>query len=162
MKSDKKELYSRQYFFWNDKPYKVIRQSKRQNIMEALDLENNKRVMLPWAHWKRHHERAYLTSKVAEILERHNIRVRLWLTHEKIPRPYSLAEMDGIERDFGSTRVNYLWKEKDILQARDYMESTGRECLSRSQVLAKLNSDRLVQYVQDDNGEFVPIWNAAE
>jgi hypothetical protein len=157
----KKEYASKQYFFWNDKPYKVVKEHRRKNIMEAYDIKDDKRVMLPWTDWKRNRKKAFVTSQVAEMLGRHHVRVRFWLIEEKIPRPFSLEDIDGIKRDFGSTKVNYLWSEEDIYRARDYMESTGREDVpSRAQVQAMINNDKLIQYIQGEDGEFYPVWRA--
>ena len=152
---------STQYFFWNDLPYKVIREHRRKNIIEAYDITNKKRVSLPWVSWKKHKKDAYVTSKVAEILGRHEIRVRLWLTHGKIPHPFQISSVDGIERDFGVTKVNCLWSEEDIYRAQEYMESTGRKNVpSKAEIQAKLNNNRLVQFIQDEDGEFIPLWRA--
>lgn len=148
------------YFFWNDKPYRVIEESKRKNIVEALDLEERKRVMLPWNSWKRHKRPAYTTGQVAEMLGRHHIRVRLWLSDGKIPRPFSVK--GGVGEWGGDKTVNMLWSEDDIYRARDYMESTRRKDVpSRAELQAMINNDKLVQYIQDEEtGEFIPVWVA--
>lgn len=153
---------SKQYFFWNDKPYKVVSESRRRNVVEAYDIVEDKVVSLPWTTWKKHKRPAFVTSQVANMLGRFHVRVRLWLTHGKIPRPFSIASIDGEKREFGSTKVNYLWTEHDVLRAQEYMESTGRKDVpSRSEVLAMINQDKLVQYVRDDKtGEFYPVWIA--
>jgi len=161
MSEKKKEFGSKQYFFWNGKPYKVIKESRRRNILEAFDIKEQKRVMLPWTDWKRFRKKAFVTSQVAEILGRHHIRVRLWLVDGKIPRPFALSDIDGIKREYGVTQVNYLWSEEDIYRALDYMESTGRKDVpSRAQVQAKINDDKLVTFIQDENGEYIPLWRA--
>lgn len=129
--------------------------------MEAWDIMDQKRVALPWTEWKRRRKKAFVTSQVAEMLGRFHVRVRLWITHGKIPAPIRLADYDGIERKLGVTKVNYLWTEEDIYRARDYMESTGRKDVpSRAQVQAMINDDALVQFIQDENGEFIPLWRA--
>lgn len=157
----KREYASKQYFFWNDKPYKVIKESRRRNTMEAWDIIDQKRVMLPWTEWKRRRKKAFLTSQVAKMLNRHHIRVRLWLTEEKIPRPFAIQSIDGIERKFGVTNVNYLWSEEDIYRAQAYMESTGlKDAPSRAEVQAMIDNDKLIQFIQDENGEFIPLWRA--
>lgn len=157
----KKEYAHKRYFFWNDKPYKVIKEYRRRNVLEAWDITEQKRVMLPWTEWKRHRKKAFVTSQVAEMLGRHHVRVRLWLTDGKIPKPFSIASVDGVKRDFGKTNVNYLWTEEDIYRAQEYMESTGhRDAPSRAEVQAMINNDKLVQFIQDENGEFIPVWRA--
>ena len=162
MTTEKRGPYeSKQYFFWNDKPYKVLSESRRRNVIEAYDIMDDKRIQLPWTEWKRHRKKAFVTNKVADILGRNHIAVRKWLQWEKIPRPFSLESIDGIKRELGSTRVNYLWTEEDIHRARDYMESTGRKDVpSRSQVEALINDDKIVQFIQDKDGQFIPLWTA--
>ena len=129
--------------------------------MEAWDIIEQKRVMLPWTEWKRRKKKAFITSQVARLLGRHHIRVRLWLTEGKIPKPFSIESIDGIERKFGVTNVNYLWSEEDIYRAQEYMESTGQKSApSRAEVQAKINDDKLIQFIQDEDGEFIPVWRA--
>lgn len=157
------EYASKQYFFWNDRPYKVLKEQKRKNILEAWDIIDQKRVMLPWVYWKRNKKKAFITSQVAAMLGRSQVRVRLWLSHKKIPEPFQIANIDGIERKLGVTNVNYLWSEQDIYNAQEYMESTNRkDAPSRAQVQAMINNDRLIQYIQDEDGEFVPVWRPGE
>lgn len=155
------EYASKQYFFWNDKPYKVIKESRRRNIMEAWDLMEGKRIALPWTEWKRKKKKAFVTNKVAKMLGRHHVRVRFWIIDGKIPPPFKLEDYDGIKRELGSTRVNHLWTEDDILRAQEYMESTGRkDAPSRAQVQAMINDDQIVQFIQDEDGSFIPLWRA--
>lgn len=155
------EYASKQYFFWNDRPYKVIKESRRRNTMEAWDIIDQKRIALPWTEWKRHKKKAFVTSKVANMLGRHHVRVRFWIIEGKIPPPFRLADYDGIERKLGATKVNYLWTEEDILRAQEYMESTGRKDVpSRAQVQAMINDDQIVQFIQDEDGSFIPLWRA--
>lgn len=153
---------SKQYFFWNEKPYKVIKEHKRRNVVEAYDIIEDKTVSLPWTTWKKHKRPAFVTSQVANMLGRFHIRVRLWLSQGLVPKPFSLADHRGIEPGFGVTSVNFLWSEHDVLRAQEYMESTRRpDVPSRSEVLAMINQDKLVQYVRDDDtGEFYPVWIA--
>lgn len=161
MNKTKTEYASKQYFFWNDKPYKVIKEYRRKNLMEAFDIVEQKRVMLPWTEWKRRRKKAYVTSSVAKMLGRHHIRVRLWVTHGKIPSPFRIEDIDGEKRDFGKTNVNMLWSEEDIYRAQEYMESTGlSDAPSRAEVQAMINNDQLIQFIQDENGEFIPLYRA--
>lgn len=158
---EKREYASKQYFFWNDKPYKVIKEYRRKNLLEAWDIKDQKKVALPWTEWKRHRKKAFVTSQVAKMLGRHHIRVRLWLSEGLVPKPFSIFEITGDEPKLGNTSVNYLWSEEDVYTARDYMESTGRkDAPSRAQIQAMINNDKLVQYIQDENGEFIPLWRA--
>lgn len=149
---------TKSFFFWNDVPYRVIKERRRDNLVEALDLKENRRVMFPWNDWKRHRRKAFTTGQVAEILGRSHTRVRLWLVDGFIPRPYQINP----DTKYGETKVNMLWSEDDIYQARDYMESTGRrDTPSRATVQAIINDDKLVQYVKDEEtGEFIPVWVA--
>lgn len=159
--SNRIDLSHKQFFFWNDKPYRVIKEYRRKNLVECRDLETNRRVMLPWSDWKKFKQKAFTTDQVARILGRHHVRVRFWLIDKKIPLPYSLAEKDGIERKVGVTKVNYIWSEQDLYNARDYMESTGRkDVMSRAELQAIINNDKLIQYVMDEDGEFIPLWTA--
>lgn len=153
-----KKNKTKNYFFWNDRPYRVIKEYRRKNLVEALDLKENRRVMFPWNDWKRHRRKAFTTGQVAQILGRSHIRVRLWLSDGFIPRPYEINP----DAKYGETQVNMLWSEDDIYRARDYMESTGRgDVPSRAEVQALINDDKLVQYIKDEEtGEFIPVWVA--
>lgn len=159
---EKVEYASKQYFFWNDKPYKVISESRRRNILVAWDIIEKKRVSLPWTDWRRFRKKAFVTSRVAKMFNRNHIRVRLWVSQGHIPPPFKIEDVDGIKREFGVTHVNMLWSEEDIYRVQEYLESTGRkDAPSRAQVEAIINNDKLVQFIQDENGEFIPLWTAS-
>lgn len=161
MSTQRVDLSHKTFFFWNDRPYRVIKEYRRRNEVVIRDLISGRRMMLRWSDWKRLKEKAFTTDQVAKILGRHPVRVRNWLIDKKIPHPFSLAEFDGIERKLGSTKVNFLWREEDIHRARDYMESTGRkDVMSRAELQALINNDKFIQYAMDENGEFFPLWTA--
>lgn len=154
---------SKTYFFWNDKPYKVLAEHKRKNIVEVYDIAEQKKLQLPWTMWKKHRRPAFTTIQAAKILGRHHIRVRLWMTHGLIPRPFAIEDIDGEKREFGENKkLNHLWTEDDIYVALEYMESTGhKDVPSRAEVQALINQDKLIQYIRDDKtGEFYPVWVA--
>lgn len=151
---------STRYFFWNDKPYKIVKESRRRNTVEAWDIIESKTIALPWTDWRRFRRKAFLTSAVAKIFGKNDVTVRLWVTYDKIPPPFKIADYDGIKREFGVTAVNYLWAEKDLYNIQDYLESYGLRPPSRSQIQAIINDDEVVQFIQDENGEFIPLWRA--
>lgn len=153
-----KKYGSRHYFFWNDKPYKVMREMRRKNLVTAWSLLENKRVVFNWADWKRNKEKAFLTSEVSEILQRGKHIICRNIDRKKIPSPYYIEIAKRGDPPFSKM---YLWRLKDILFAREYFESVRSTYdVSEAEVKALVNDDQIIYFIQDSNGEFIPTWKA--
>lgn len=150
------------YFFWNDRPYRLLKESRRRNYIIAFDLIDKKRVVFRWTDWKRNHKSALSTQQAARALNRHWTKLYDWIRTEKIPRPFHIDGPEGRASQVLSDGGRYLWSEKDLKNAVDYMESTGRLNSSPTwgEVKASLNDGELIKFVQSEDGEFIPIWKA--
>lgn len=152
----------KQYFFYFDKPYRKISQSIRRNQVEAYDILDEKRIMLPYNSWKRSHQKAYSTSEAARILNRTPDALYKWMRHGEIPKPFAVPhDPEYADRKVDSTG-GFLWREQDFRNAVDYMQSTTywRTAPSWDEVAANLNEDEVIRFVLDENGDFIPIWRA--
>ena len=153
----------RSVFFWYDKPYRKISQSKRKNLVYAWDIEEQKRVVLRYNDWVVNHKKAYTTSEAARVLNRHFTKLYLWIKNGKIPAPYWLPPKEGSDPNKLRNGSTYLWQEKDLRNAVEFMESTGKwkdKTPTWDEVSAMINEDEVIRFIQDDNGNFIPLWRA--
>lgn len=150
-------------FFYYDKPYRKIKQSIKKNRLICWDIEEKKRVVLPYNSWKSQHKKAFTTSEAARILNRHRSKLYLWVRDGKIPMPYRIPPNRDTEWAL-SNGSKYLWQERDFRNAIDFIESTGKwreHWPTWDEISAHINEDEVIRFVQDeDTGEFIPIWRA--
>lgn len=152
---------ARKYFFWFDKPMRVVSVSKRRNEVVAWDIEEEKRVVLKHTDWIQHKKAAFGTHEAARILNRHFTKLYKWIREGKIPSPYKIPGDPSIKNIRNGQK--FLWVEDDFRNAVEYMESYGRlldVTPSWSEVSANINEDEVIRFVLNDDGEFVPLWRA--
>lgn len=159
------------YFFWNDKPYRKLSESRSRNKVYAWDIEEDKKVMFTWLEWKRHHEKAFRTGQAAQIIGRHYSRLLKYLSDGAIPAPYRyIGDADG-QPGYPHLRYKdfYLWRQEDLMNVVDYMEELKprggekfwkRPEATRGKVIAQINDNDVVQFIRDDDGNFIPLYKA--
>lgn len=150
------------FFFYFDKPYKKLEQSVRRNEIIAYDLIEKKRVVFPYNHWKLNHKKAFRTSEAARILNRDKSKLYAWLREGVIPKPYRIEPKAKHAHLKMPPSAKYLWQEEDFRNAVEYMKTTKhfRSAPTWDEVSAHLNEDETIRFVQDENGNFIPIWKA--
>jgi len=151
----------KEIFFWFDKPYKKLSQSRRKNRVIAWDIEEEKRVVFRYNDWEANHKKAFNTQEASRILNRHFTKLYKWIRTGKIPSPYYLPPTTKSEGLRNGSR--YLWQEKDFRNAVEYMESVGTwvdKTPTWDEVSAHINEDEVIRFIQDDNGNFIPLWRA--
>lgn len=150
---------SRTYFFWNEKPYKILKEFKRKNLLIAWDLLDKRRVSFVWTDWKKHHKKALQTGDVATILGRGKHIICRHIDRGKIPSPYYI---EIPKRGNPPLTKFYLWQEKDILHARELFEQFRPDNydVSEAEVKAMLNDEEVIYFIQTDDGDFIPTWKA--
>lgn len=148
-------------FFWFDVPYKKLSKSRRKNRVIAQNMETGKRVAFNYNDWESNHKKAFNTQEASRVLNRHWTKLYKWIRTGKIPAPYYIeGKKDSVHLRNGS---KYLWQEKDFRNAVEYMESVGTwvdKTPTWDEVSAHINEDELIRFIQDDDGNFIPLWRA--
>lgn len=150
------------FFFLDDRLYKIVRVVRPADVVECWSFEDGRELAFPWSMVKRKRKRAYMTGKVAEMLNRHKVNVLNHVLAGHIAPPIK------VNAGFGG---KYMWSDRNILDLHDYLLTVHcggrrkdgkitphRNLPSRAELLAKLN-DHTVTYIKDSNGEFIPTWN---
>lgn len=150
-------------FFYYDKPYKRLSQSMRKNRVVCWDIEEKKKVILPYNSWKSKHKKAFNTSEAARILNRHRTKLYKWVKDGNIPSPYRVPPSHD-DNHYLSNGSRLLWQEKDFRNAIEFIESTGKWrdwWPTWEEVSANINDDETIRFIMDEKtGEFIPIWRA--
>lgn len=153
-----KQYGSNQYFFWNDKPYKVIKEMRRKNMLTAMDLIEKKRVSFVWTDWRKHKRKAFTTGQVAKMLGRGKHIICRHIDRQKLPSPFTIEIPKRGNPPFSKV---YIWSEKDVLNARAFFEELRKSYdLSEAEVRAMMNDEEIIYFIRDENGNFIPTWKA--
>jgi hypothetical protein len=112
---------------------------------------------------KKHSQKAYLINEVAKMVHRHPERIRVAINEGNIRQPQR-----------SGPKGKFYFNETDILDIQDYFANIhyGRprndgaitplkRTVTKEEVDAKLGR-RDVLYVQNDKGEFIPVWRTVD
>ena len=156
------------HFYLNAKLYKVLRQSRAEDLLVAWDYEAGKRVAFVLSDVKRNMQNAYPLSKVVKIIGKHEDTIKRHLYLGNLNYPCRVYSLNG-----NKTPGKYYWSEDDIRAMHDFFKTVhrGRPRLdgqvnpgnmpSRAEIEALMRQENIL-YVKNDDGTFVPVWKQPE
>lgn len=153
----------RRKVFINDELHHIIHINLPADIVTTFNYIQDKIVKYPYKAMKKNMKKAYTIGDVAKIIKRHPDRIRWAIRNGELPD----VQKSG-------TYGNKYWREEDILNVQDYFANVHfgrprndgaitpkRGSVTKEEVDAKLGR-REVLYVQNERGEFIPIWRAID
>lgn len=154
---------SRRRIFINGELHHIIYINVPGDIVTTFNYVQDKIIKYPYRHTKKHSQKAYLINEVGKIVNRHPDRIRAGIREGKLKKPQRAGP-----------RGKYYFNDEDILDIQDYFANIhfGRprrdgivkplkRTVTKEEVDAKLGR-RDVLYVQNDDGDFIPVWRTAD
>jgi hypothetical protein len=127
-----------------------------------------KRVTYTYSDVKKRKAPAFTTTEVGKMLMRHPERIEIGIKQGFIPRPQHTYGLNEHRRMY-----KYMWSEKDILNAHEYLSSVhrgrprndGRITPQRLPTVRELRAmirQEPLLHVEVSPGEFRPVWKAPD
>lgn len=156
------------WFFWDGKLHKTTRVSAMRNELFAWCFPEEREVQFAYSHIKFHHEKAWRTRDVAEMLDRHILTINKDISERKvIPKP---AVGYPIGRSPDEMPRWYMWSKKDIYRYHDYLMgvhygsprkdgkiTVNKRLPNRNELRAKME-DGYTILIQDKDGNTYPAF----
>lgn len=128
----------------------------------------HKRVAYTYSDTKKRREYAFTTQEVGKMLNRSRLTLEYAILDGNIEAPQYTYGLNEHKRKF-----KYMWHESNILDAHAYLSTVHRgrprkdgmvtpAALPTVRELRAMIRQEQVLYVQNDNGEFVPVWKAPD
>lgn len=153
----------RRKLFINKELHHIIHINIPADVATTWNFVEDKMVRYPYKSMKKHSQKAYLINEVAKMVSRHPERIRVAITEGSIKRPQQCGP-----------NGKFYFNEDDILDIQDYFANVhyGRprndgaitplhRSVTKEEVDARLGR-RDVLYVQNDKGDFIPVWRTVE
>lgn len=156
------------YFYLNTKLYKVLRQSRAEDLMVAWDYETGKRVAFVLTDVKKNMQSAYPLSKVSAIMGKHEDTIKRHLYAGNIRKPQQAYSLNGKK-----TPGKYYWSEDDVREMHEFFKTVHRgrprndgaihpgNMPSRAEIEAIMKQETIL-YVKNNDGTFTPVWKQPE
>lgn len=159
------------YFFLKGVLYKKVKISRRQNLISAIRMNDEKHVTFLWSDVARDGQRAYHLRAVAEMLG--CAKRTAFAYHQKgLVSPPTLVEY-APDHPLKSFRRHRLYSEDNIMEMWEVMANThiGRprrdgiigprkNLPSKAEMLSKLKGGTVIYY-KDELGVMTPMWRAS-
>lgn len=161
------------YFYMNDKLYKVMQLIKASDYLTAWNFHDHGMEQFSYTYVRKYAEPAFRTKTVAEMVNRSPHTVRDCYQMGGLPKPKKVYPLgDGKHTPLLYSPI--MWSKKDVLNLHDYLlERAGVERMKResvgvigsgdlpprSEVLAALDHGT-VYYVKDKDGKMIKVWKA--
>lgn len=162
----KRTATQRRYFYIDGKLYRTIRADRGNDLLRAWDYTDSVVATFILSDVRRYMQQAFDTDEVATLLNRTKHNIFLHLSRGAINPPYKIGEQEG-EVTFG----HYKWSEDDVLALHEHYLTVGSgrprkdgmiysavRVPSRLELVAMMKQNKMY-YVQDSNGNFVPIFD---
>lgn len=133
------------------------------DVITTFNYIQDKIVRYPYKTIKPYIQRAYSIGEAAKIINRHPDRIRAYVNSGELPRPQQAGHLG-----------HWYFSDDDILNLQDFFANVhfGRprkdgaitpkkNTVTKEEVDARLGR-REVLYVQNDEGEFIPVWKTME
>jgi hypothetical protein len=153
----------RRKIFINGELHHIIHINVPADVATTWNFIQNKMVRYPYKTMKKHAKKAYLINEVAKMVSRHPERIRIAITEGNIKRPQQ-----------SGPNGKFYFNEDEILDIQDYFANVhyGRprkdgaitplhRTVTKEEVDARLGR-RDVLYVQNDKGDFIPVWRTVD
>lgn len=156
------------HFYLNAKLYRVLRQSRAEDLLVAWDYEMGKRVAFVLSDVKRTMQNAYSLSKVVKIIGKHEDTIKRHLYAGNLKAPKQAYSLNGKK-----TPGKYYWSEDDIREMHDFFKTVHRgrprkdgevrpgNMPSRAEIEAIMKQENIL-YIKNNDGTFSPVWKQPE
>jgi hypothetical protein len=158
----KNKKHSRKVFI-NGELHHKIHINVPGDVITTFNYKQDKIVRYPYKAIKQYIKRAYSIGEAAKIINRHPDRIRAYVNSGELPRPQQARELG-----------NWYFMDEDILNLQEFFANVHfgrprndgaitpkRNSVTKEEVDARLGR-REVLYVQNDDGEFIPVWRTIE
>lgn len=153
------------YFFYNGDLHKKLHINRGADLITAFNYPQGKAMKYSYTDVKRNGEKAFSTKQVAEMLNRAQRVIEKEGRSGNIHRPQAQYGLEH-RRDHA-----YYWSESNIMELHAYLctvhkgrpRNDGVVTPWRLPTVAELRAmmrQGTVYYVKDDDGNFVPTWEA--
>ena len=149
--------------FINGELHQIIHINIPADVVTTYNFKQEKVIKYPYRAIKPHMEKAYSIGEVAKIVNRHIDRIRVAIRSGDVPQPQRAGE-----------NGKKYFSAEEILNIQDYFANVHfgrprndgaitpkRNSVTKEEVDAKLGR-RDVLYVQNDKGEFIPVWRTID
>lgn len=155
------------YFYLNGKLHKTLYINRTADTVLAWSYPESKRVGYTWSDVQRMHEKAFTTQEVCRMINRAQRTLETALMAGNIPKPQFTYGLSEVRRKY-----QFLWCEKDILEAWDYFSTvhrgrprndgqvTPQTMPSRRELMAMIRQDEILYVKQGE--DFRPVWQAKD
>lgn len=159
----KKSRKSLRYFYLDGHLHRLLRVVKPRDLLYAWDYIDKKRKLYVWSDAQRRLQHAYTITQVAKMMNRHRQRVVEYMEDGSLRRPQQIYNLTT------GKPSKYFFSEDDVLEVHDHFVNLHRgrprndgliipqAMPSREELKALMRYDSMV-YIQDDDGNFIPIW----
>lgn len=167
-KSERRKPRNRlRYFFLNDKLHRKLHIDRASDVITAWSYPDKKRVGYTYSDVLRRYARAITTTEVSQMINRKSETILEAVKNGDIESPQRAY---SIETGYPKA---YLWREQDVMNLHDYLSTVhkGRPRLDKlitpqamptKRELRALIHQQEIFYVKNNDGEFVPTWQAKD
>jgi hypothetical protein len=164
----KRSARLRQYFYLDGKLYRTIKADRANDIIVAFRFEDKTVCTFSMYSIKRQMQQAFTTAEVCVLLNRSKQNILKHLKEGAINPPYKIGvQNQPKQKEFGF----FKWSEDDVLALHEHYLTLGSgrprkdgilfsapRIPSRLELVAMMKQNSMY-YVQDENGNFVPIFD---
>jgi hypothetical protein len=154
----------RRKVFINGELHHIIHINRPADICTTFNYIQDKILRYPYKSMKKHFQKAYLINEVSRMVNRHPERIRIAINEGHLKNPQR-----------SGPNGKFYFNEDDILDIQNYFANVHygrprkdgaitplkRRTVTKEEVDAKLGR-RDVLYVQNDKGEFIPVWRTID
>lgn len=153
-------------FFYNKELVKVLQINRGNDTVYLLHYHSGKTLVASWMHFQTHKRRAWQCYYARLIIGRSLASWEKYLSKRMIPRPH-YANVGNMPK----AGIRAYYSEDHLYEIRDAIAEISfgappqkgyptkkTKVLTKAELRAKIGDGRML-YVQNDEGEFVPIWS---
>ena len=149
--------------FINGELHEIVHINIPADVVTTFNFSEQKIIRYPYRAIKPLMKKAYMIGEVAEMVNRHKDRIRCAIREGGVPQPQRAGE-NGKKyfRDDEVLNIQYYFANVHFGRPRkDGRITPKRNSVTKEEVDAKLGH-REILYVQNDNGEFIPVWRTMD
>lgn len=168
----KRSPAAKKYFYIDGKLYRQVKADRGNDLLRAWSYMDNCVVDFIWSDAKRHMQQAFNTVEVCKLINRTKKNIFEHLAAGAINPPFKIGVQKTTSR--GTEFGQFKWSEDDVLALhehyltvgagrprKDGMLSAAVRIPTRLELIAMMKQNRVV-YIQDDSGNFVPIFDSPD
>lgn len=167
-KNPRKKSGKLTYFYLNNLLHKSLHINRGADTITAWCYPEHRRVAYTYSDVKKRREPAFTTKEVGKMLNRGRVQIERAILRGDITEPQHTYGLSEHKKKF-----QYLWNEKSILEAHAYFSTVHRgrprndgmitpQRLPTVRELRAMIRQEEILYVRGEDGEFRPVWRAAD